>query len=163
MTEFDYIVLAIIGMSLIISVMRGAIREMLAIAGWIAAIVAARTFAAELVPLLPSGIPTGMLKTIAAFLIILLFVLLITNLLATALTSIFKMVGINWLNRFLGAFFGFARGLLIVCILVFLAGMTEIPKHEKWTNAMLSAPLEMLVTAVLPWLPGNVSKHVKFD
>jgi membrane protein required for colicin V production len=162
LTGFDYIVLVIIGLSLVISIMRGAIREVLAIAGWAAAIVAAKTFASQLAPLLPNAIPTEMLKTTAAFLIILLLVLLIANLLSTALTSIFKMVGINWLNRFFGAFFGFARGLLIVSILVLLAGMTDIPKDERWRNAMLSSPLEMLVISALPWLPEGVSKHVKF-
>jgi membrane protein required for colicin V production len=58
---------------------------------------------------------------------------------------------------------GFAKGVLIVCVLVLLAGLTSLPKEKMWTDAMLSSPLEMLVKSVLPWLPNSVSKHVKFD
>ena len=35
MTGFDYIVLLIIGISIVVSMMRGAVREVLALAGWL--------------------------------------------------------------------------------------------------------------------------------
>jgi len=38
--------------------MRGAVREVLAIAGWVAAIYVAKTYATQLLPLLPTDIPT---------------------------------------------------------------------------------------------------------
>ena len=143
--------------------MRGAVREVLAIAGWIAALYVAKTYASQLVPLLPQDIPTESLKVLAAFVILLLGVLLIVSLLSIALSSLIKKIGLNWLNRFVGAMFGFARGLLVVCVLVFLAGLTSLPKDARWTNAMFSAPLEVLVKSMLPWLPPSVTKYVAYD
>jgi membrane protein required for colicin V production len=143
--------------------MRGAVREILAIAGWIAALYVARTYASQLVPLLPPDIPTEPLKVLAAFVILMLGVLLVASLLSIALASIIRKIGLNWLNRSLGGLFGLARGLLIVCVLVFLAGLTNLPKEELWTNAMFSAPLEVLVKSMLPWLPQSVTQHVKYD
>jgi len=143
--------------------MRGAVREILAIAGWVAALYVARTYASQLVPLLPPDIPTEPLKVLAAFVILMLGVLLVASLLSIALASIIRKIGLNWLNRSLGGLFGLARGLLIVCVLVFLAGLTNLPKEELWTNAMFSAPLEVLVKSMLPWLPQSVTKHVKYD
>ncbi|MEI2635621.1 MAG: CvpA family protein [Methylotenera sp.] len=163
MTSFDYTVLLIIGISIIVSMMRGALREVLAIAGWLVAFYVAKIYAVQLVPVLPQDIPTEPLKVLAAFLILFLGVLLIASLLTIALSSIIKKIGLNWLNRFLGALFGFARGLLIVCILVFLAGLTSLPKDARWTNAMFSSPLEALVKATLPWVPQAVAKHIKYD
>lgn len=163
MTSFDYTVLLIIGISIIVSMMRGALREVLAIAGWLVAFYVAKIYAVQLVPVLPQDIPTEPLKVLAAFLILFLGVLLIASLLTIALSSIIKKIGLNWLNRFLGALFGFARGLLIVCILVFLAGLTSLPKDARWTNAMFSSPLEALVKAALPWVPQAVAKHIKYD
>ncbi len=163
MTSFDYTVLIIIGISIVVSMMRGAVREVLAIVGWIAAIYVARTYASQLVPLLPQDIPTEPLKVLAAFVILMLGVLLVANLLSIALSSIIKKIGLNWLNRFVGVLFGLARGLLIVCVLVFLAGLTSFPKDARWTNAMFSSPLEVLVKSMLPWLPPSVAKHVNFD
>ena len=162
MTSFDYAVLIIIGISIVVSMMRGAVREVLAIAGWLAAIFAAKTYAIELVPLLPADIPTEALKILAAHIIVFFGVLVIASLLTIALSSLIKKIGLNWFNRFLGGFFGFARGLIIVCVLVFLAGLTNFPKDARWTNAMFSSPLEALVKSALPLLPLAVTKHIKY-
>jgi len=163
LTSFDYIVLVVIGISIVVSMMRGAVKEVLAIAGWVAAFYVAKTYASQLVPLLPPDIPTEPLKVLAAFVILLLGVLLVASLLSIALSSLIKKIGLNWLNRFFGALFGLMRGLLIVCVLVFLAGLTNLPKDTRWTNAMFSSPLEVLVKSMLPWLPPSVAKHIKYD
>lgn len=155
--------LAIIGISIVVSMMRGAIKEMLAIFGWVAAFYVAKTYSPLLSPLLPQDIPTEALKTLAAFLILLIAVLFINSLLSIAISSVVSKIGLGWLNRFLGVVLGFAKGLLIACVLVFLAGLTSLPKEKLWTDAMLSSPLEMLVKSALPWLPNSVTKHVKFD
>jgi membrane protein required for colicin V production len=163
MTSFDYVALAIIGLSIILSVMRGFFREALAILGWIAAFVTAKTYANQILPMMPEDIPTESLRILAAFLVLFFATLLVATLLAIALSSVFKKMGLGWLNRLLGAFFGLIRGILIVCIIVFLAGLTELPNDARWRNAMFSAPLEALVISMLPWVPISIAKHVKYD
>ena len=163
MTSFDYAVLIIIGICIVVSMMRGAVREMLSIIGWFAAFYVAKTYATQLIPLLPQDIPSDALRVLAAFLILFLGVLLVVSLLSIALSSILKKIGLGWLNRFFGALFGFAKGLFIVCVLVFLAGLTSFPKDVRWTNAMFSSPLEALVKTVLPWIPQKMAQHVKYD
>jgi membrane protein required for colicin V production len=163
MTSFDYAVLTIIGISIVISMMRGAVREALSILGWFAAFYIAKTYATQLIPLLPQDIPSDSLRLLAAFLILFLAVLLVVALLSIALSSIIRKIGLSWLNRFFGALFGFVKGLFIVCVLVFLAGLTNIPKDNRWTNAMFSSPLEALVKAALPWMPQAVAKYIKYD
>ncbi|MDP1657984.1 MAG: CvpA family protein [Methylotenera sp.] len=163
MTSFDYVVLTVIGLSIILSVMRGFFREALAILGWIAAFVVAKTYVNQILPMMPVNIPTESLRILAAFLVLFLATLLISSLLAIALSAIFKKIGLGWLNRLLGAVFGLARGMLIVCIIVFLAGLTDVPNDARWRNAMFSAPIEALVISMLPWLPISIAKHVKYD
>lgn len=163
MTSFDYTILLIIGISIVVSMMRGAVREVLAIMGWLAAIYVAKIYATQLIPLLPADIPTEALKILAAHVIVFLGVLLVASLLTIALSSLIRKIGLNWLNRGIGAVFGFARGLLIVCVLVFLAGLTSLPKDARWTNAMFSSPLEALVKTMLPFVPKIVAKHIKYD
>ncbi len=163
MTIFDYIVLIIIGLSVILSVMRGMIREVLAIVGLVAAFYVGITYTNQLLPMMPVDIPNDALRVLAAFLVLFLATLLLATLLGIALSAIFKKAGLGWLNRFLGALFGVARGLLIVCVIVFLAGLTDIPKDPRWRNAMFSAPIEALVVNLLPWMPESITKHVKYD
>jgi membrane protein required for colicin V production len=163
MTIFDYAVLTIIGLSIIFSVMRGMVREVLAILGWVAAFYVGRTYTAQLLPMMPADIPSESLRVLAAFLVLFLATLLLTSLLAIAISAIFKKIGLGWLNRLLGAVFGVFRGLLIVCVVVFLAGLTDLPKDSRWKNAMFSAPIEALVVSMLPWIPESIAKHVKYD
>lgn len=163
MTLFDYAVLIIIGLSILISLMRGAVREILSLLGWVLAFYIARTYSLMVVPFLPEGIPTESLKILAAFIVLFLAVLLITSLLAIAMAGLLKDIGLGWLNRLLGGVFGFLRGLLIVTVLMILAGMTQLPKDARWTNAMFSAPLEALVKTVLIWLPTSITQYVSFE
>ena len=163
MTIFDYAVLTIIGLSVIFSVMRGMVREVLAILGWVAAFYVGRTYTDQLLPMMPADIPTESLRVLAAFLVLFLATLLLASLLAIVISTIFKKIGLGWLNRLLGAVFGVLRGLLIVCVVVFLAGLTDAPKDVRWKNAMFSAPIEALVVSMLPWIPKSIAKHVKYD
>lgn len=162
MTVFDYAVLAVVGLSILLSMMRGFLREILALAGWVAAFFVARFYTLELAPLLPESIPTESLRLLAAFVILFLATLLVSSLLAIALSEVFKKVGLGWLDRWLGAVFGLARGVFIVSVLVLLAGLTSVPQDARWRNAMFSAPFEALVTSALPWLPAGIANHVKF-
>lgn len=163
MTIFDYLVLAIIGLSIMLSVMRGLLIEALSIVGWVVAFFVAKTYSSQLLPMMPADIPSESLRILAAFLVVFFATLLITSLLAIALSTLFKKIGLGWLNRLLGAVFGLTRGVLIVCILVFLAGLTSLPQDERWRNAMFSAPIEALVTSLLPWVPDNITQYVKYD
>ena len=103
MTSFDYTIFVIIGISIVVSMMRGAVRELLAIAGWLIAIYIVKTYATQLIPLLPADIPTESLKILAAYIITFLGVLLIASLLTIALSTLIKKIGLNWLNRGVGA------------------------------------------------------------
>lgn len=163
MTSFDYFVLAIVGVSVLLSMMRGFMRELLSFVSWLAAFFVAKQYALQIVPMLPQDIPTETLKTLAAFLMLFLATLLLCTLLGIALSQILKKVGLGWLDRTLGGVFGFARGLVIVGVLVMLAGFTSMPQDLRWRNAMFSAPLEYMVISLLPWMPQGIAKHVKYD
>jgi len=163
LTSFDYAVLAIVGLSIIVSMSRGAIKEMLSIVGWVAGFYVAKLYSPLLAVMLPEAIPTEALKTLIAFVILLIAVLFINGLVSTLISRGMRKIGMGWLNRFFGMVFGFAKGLLIVCVVVFLAGLTSLPKEKMWVEAVLSPPLEVLVEAMMPWLPESITKHVSFD
>lgn len=162
MTPFDYTVLAILGVSVLLSMMRGAIRELLGLAGWVAAFFAAKSYAEPLAALLPPSIPSEGWRLAAAFAIIFLASLLIAGLLAIALSELIRKAGLGIVDRLLGAVFGFARGVLIVGVLVLLAGLTNWPQDARWRDAMFSAPLEAMVLACGPWLPEAITKRLNY-
>ncbi|HZV99534.1 MAG TPA: CvpA family protein, partial [Methylophilaceae bacterium] len=75
----------------------------------------------------------------------------------------FRQVGLSWIDRLLGAFFGLARGGIIALMMVLVGGLTSLPQDARWRNAMFSAPLEAIVMSVLMWFPADIAKHVKYD
>lgn len=163
MTIFDYVVLGIVGVSVLLSLLRGVVREVLGLASWVVAVLVARAYAVDISVMLPTSIPNQGLRMVAAFAMVFLGILLIASLLAIAVSELFKQVGLGWLDRGLGGLFGFARGLLIVGVLVLLGGMTSLPQDVRWRNAMFSAPLEAMVMSIKPWLPQEMTKHLKYD
>lgn len=163
MTVFDYVVLGILGFSILVGLMRGAIHELFSVLGWVLAFYLANRFNSQVIAYMPEQIPGEAIKAMAAFLLVFLLVLFVCSLLALLLTTLIKAVGLGGLNRILGGAAGALKGLLIVCILVMLAAMTELPKDPRWSNAMFSAPIEVLVLKLLPWMPSSIAKHVHLD
>ena len=163
MTFFDYAVLGVVGVSLLLSMLRGFLREFLALAGWVAAYLVAKLYTLQLAPLLPDAIPSESLRLLAAFLILFLATLLVCSLLGIALSEVFKKIGLGWVDRTLGAVFGLSRGIIMVSVAVLLCGLTSLPREPFWRDAMFSAPLEALVMNTMPWLPQGIAKHIKYD
>ncbi|BEV08046.1 CvpA family protein [Methylophilus glucosoxydans] len=163
MTVFDYVVLGILGFSILVGLMRGAIHELFSVLGWVLAFYLANRFNSQVIAYMPEQIPGEAIKAMAAFLLVFLLVLFVCTLLALLLTTLIKAVGLGGMNRILGGAAGALKGLLIVCILVMLAAMTELPKDPRWSNAMFSAPIEVLVLKLLPWMPSSIAKHVHLD
>lgn len=163
MTSFDYAVLGIIGISVVLSLMRGFVRELIGLSSWVIAAWAAKSYAVDVAVMLPATVPGPGLRLVAAFIAVFFGILVIASLLAIAISELFKQVGLGWVDRALGAIFGFARGVLIVGVVVMLGGMTSLPKDPRWRNAMFSAPLEAMVMACRTWLPAEMVKHIKYD
>lgn len=163
MTAFDYIVLAVLGISILISVMRGLVREVLALISWATAFWLASNFGAKFAPFLPASIPGPSLRLLAAFVVLFLGTLLVMTLLSITLSEFMRTAGLTGFDRGMGAVFGFVRGLLAVLVLMVMAGLTSLPKQDFWKNAMFSSPLEAGVTAVKPWLPVTVAQRIRYD
>ncbi len=162
MTWIDYAVLAIIGVSVLFSVIHGFVRELLSLASWVSAFLVAQYFAAQVAALLPAAVPNESLRLLAGFLAVFLLVLLAATLLAIAISSLIKRAGLGAADRLLGAVFGLVRGVAVVMVIVLLAGLTALPTTPAWRQAMTSAPLEALANTVKVWLPSDLSKHINY-
>jgi membrane protein required for colicin V production len=161
-TIFDYIVLFILISSVIISTMRGLVKEILSLVGWVAAFVVANAFGAKLAPMLPSLIPGESLRLIVAFIALFLGVRVLMGLLALAIGALIEATGLSLADRGLGGLFGLGRGIVIVLAGVILCGMTSIPQQEFWKNALLSPMAETGARTVKPFLPAAFAQHVQF-
>lgn len=162
MTIFDYLVLFVLIASVVISTLRGLVKEILSLVGWIVAFVVANAYGAQLAPLLPEAIPGATARLIAAFIALFLGVRILMGLLSLAIGALVEATGLSLADRGLGGLFGLARGIVIVLAGVILCGMTDIPRQAFWQNALLSPIAETGARTVKPFLPAAMAQHVNF-
>jgi membrane protein required for colicin V production len=161
-TIFDYLVLFILVSSVVISTMRGLVKEILSLVGWVAAFVVANAFGAKLAPMLPSVIPGEAVRMIVAYIVLFLGVRVLMGLLALAIGALIEASGLSLADRGLGGLFGLGRGIVIVLAGVILCGMTSIPQQAFWKDALLSPMAETGARTVKPFLPAAFAQHVQF-
>lgn len=163
MSWLDYAVIGVLLVSIIVSAMRGVVREIISLGGWIIAFLAANLFAGPLSIHLPQAIPGETLRTLASFLAIFIFALIFSSLVGLLMSRLVKAVGLGPIDRVLGAFFGIARGAIIVMVAVLAAGLTSAPRQAWWKESMTGSHLREAALALKPWLPDSFAQRLRYD
>jgi len=160
-TGFDYIVLTILGVSALLGMIRGLIKEVLSLLAFGVAVVAAVWWGGAISHALSEYISNGFLRAAVGYGGVFLIMLLLVGLLNVTLAGLVERTGLSPADHGLGAVFGLARGALIIFILVGLAGYTELPQETWWREAKLSGAIvsgvqqskSILPSALSSWLP----------
>jgi len=163
MNWLDYGIIAALVLSMVWSALRGVVREIISLGGWIIAFLAANLFAGPLSAHLPKAIPGDTLRTLAAYLAIFILALICSALVGLLMSKLVNAVGLGPLDRGLGALFGLARGSLLVLAAVLAAGLTSVPRQAWWKESMSGAPLKQAALALKPWLPDSFAQRLRYD
>lgn len=162
MTIFDYLVFFVLICSVVISTLRGLVKEILSLLSWIVAFMLANAYGEALAAMLPEVIPGTLTRLIVAFVALFIGVRLLMMLLSMAIEAIIRAAGLTVADRGLGGLFGLARGVVLVMAAVLLCGMTTIPQQAFWKEALLSPLAETAARTIKPYLPGDFARHVHF-
>ena len=133
----DIVIPGVIAISALFSLMRGFVREALSLLGWMAAFWVALTFAKDFADLLLTGVSTPSLRVVISFTILFVVTLVITALINRLAGQLVARTGLTGTDRMIGMIFGGARGVLVVCVLVLLAGFTTMPQDPWWQESAL--------------------------
>lgn len=162
MTVFDYVFLGVVGVSLLIGAWRGLASELLALAAWVIAFVAAREASPYIAPYLQGLTAEPMLVSIAAFALVFVATLLVLGVARLLLREMLRAAGLGLADRTLGAVFGFVRGMLVAFVCVLVAGLTELPRQVWWREAMFAPPMETAVLACRRWMPEALAARINY-
>jgi membrane protein required for colicin V production len=163
MTAVDYAVVGIVGLSVLVSLFRGAVREVMALASWVGAFLIARHFAPMFSHLLPTSLSHPWLRLAVAFAGLMLVSLVLFALATVALTRVVRRSKLVPWDRALGVLFGFARALVILVALVLAAGLTPLPRDPAWRNSLFSPPLVLLAKKVRAYLPDALAERIRYE
>ena len=162
MTSFDYIVLAILGVSGLLGLLRGFIKEALSLIAYGVAFLAAIWWGPRVMPWLAPYIENDLLRMAAAYGAVFIVMLLLVGLLNITLATLIQKTGLTPADHGLGGLFGLLRGLLVVLVLVALAGYTELPKEPWWEHARLSGTAVQGVQQIKQLLPPSLAQWLPY-
>jgi membrane protein required for colicin V production len=162
MTWIDYAVLAVMVISVAWGVWRGLVREVISLAGWVIAFLAANLLAGPMGETLPESLGNPELRVLLAFVGIFVVVLAVTTLTALLLSRMLKAAGLGGFDRSLGALFGVARGLLVVLGLALIAGLTRLPGDPVWNASFSGRAMAQGAIAAKPWLPPALADRLRY-
>ncbi|MDX7952811.1 CvpA family protein [Lichenihabitans sp. Uapishka_5] len=150
----DLALIAIVLISALLSMVRGFTREILAIASWAAAFVAAYAFYPQLMPYLGEYIHKTELAIAASVAIIFFGVLILVSIVTVRISDAILDSKVGPLDRTLGFVFGAVRGFALGVIAFMLFNYLAPRQQPEWvanakTRPLLQASGEQLV-AVLP-------------
>jgi membrane protein required for colicin V production len=141
----DWAIIVILGLSIVLSLWRGFIREAASLLGWVAAFIIANMFVTEMATLLSQWIANVTGRYVAAYALLFAGTLVVVGILGNIGAQLVKATGLTLLDRLLGTAFGFARGIIIVLVLVYLLRQLAPPQNLVWLDqAQLMPHVDML-------------------
>tara|TARA_B100001964_G_scaffold244093_1_gene324229 strand:- start:9387 stop:9905 length:519 start_codon:yes stop_codon:yes gene_type:complete len=145
----DWLIVAILAVSTLISIRRGFVKEALSVVTWTAAIIISRLFASQVSTLLVGVIEMPSLRLGAAYAMLFAGTLIVGGLLNSLVSEVIKMTGLGGTDKFFGMFFGFARGSIV--ILVVVAGLYYLApvQEDSWWKESVLLPH---VVSTIEWL-----------
>jgi membrane protein required for colicin V production len=163
MNAFDWTIVAVVGMSMVFAFFRGVTRELIALLAWVLGFIAAVALTPLLGGMLPEIGNNPVFRYLIAFVVVFIACLVMGALIAWPLASVIRKAGLGFVDRFLGAVFGIARGVVLVMAFVLVAGLTTLPRLDWWQNAALAPPLTVAAMSFKPWLPPEWAQRLDYS
>jgi membrane protein required for colicin V production len=160
MTGFDYAVIGIMLMSLLLGLWRGLIYEVLSLLGWPLAFILSRQFAGNIEPMLP--ISGDAARIGLAYVLVFIATLIVWGMLVWLFAKLVKAAGLGMLDSLLGGLFGLLRGVLVILVVVWLAGTSSIPEQAFWRDATFSRAAEDAALLAKTGLPDNIARRIHY-
>lgn len=157
MTSFDYAVIGIVVLSALVGWWRGFMYELFSLIGWVTAYIVARTFSAQVLPLIPPAVGADNMRATVAFAALFIVTLVLSAIAAWLLAKLAKFAGLGALDGKFGAMFGVVRGVLVVLALVWLGGLTSLPQQPFWRDAWTSQALQDVALYAQDYVPQNAA------
>ena len=152
----DIAMLAVVGLSAIVGVLRGLTFEILSLLGWVAAWFAALWFGPMIAPQLSIASPS--LNHIAAFAIAFVIALVICGLAARAISALVGKTPLKPLDRLLGAAFGVLRGLLVLLAIAIVVAHTPASSSAAWRESHGAVWLDAMLRELMPLVAPEMTE-----
>jgi membrane protein required for colicin V production len=161
MNAVDLIIIAVLALSVLVGLWRGLISEVLALITWVAAFWVAWTYGPAVSAHFDRTIETPVLRVLVGYGVCFIAVLILGALVRFVLHQLVDGTGLGGTDRLLGMIFGFARGVLLVTLIVFLVNLTSFAHEPMWQQSTLLPHFKGMASWLEQELPPNVREHLR--
>ena len=162
MNGIDYAIIFLLLLSIGVGIFRGAMREVMNIAGWMLAFILAYTFAADMAPHFADWVAEPVARVVLAWVFVFAVVLMLSALIASLMSEVVKKLGLSTLDRGVGAMIGAARGVVVLIAVTLAVGLTKIPQNALWKDAALTPWLELVALYARGVLPESFAAKIRY-
>ena len=153
----DYIIIAVVVVSTLISLIRGLFKELISLGIWILGFWVAIKFHAEFAEMFAPYISNVSLRLIVGFVGLFLAVLIFGAVFSYFLSFLILKSGMSGFDRFLGMIFGCARGILLIAVVLLLISTTSFVQDSWWKESVLIPHFKVLVDWLRAFLPQKIT------
>lgn len=158
----DMIALGLIVISILISLARGLVKELISVISWIlAAWLSVRHSQALSHYITFTDVQS--LRVFLAFLIIFVVIVFLGATFNFVIGQFVRKTPFSAADRMLGMVFGAFRGVLILSILVLLGGLTPLPRDEWWQQSYAIAHAQKIAVWMQGFLPDEIAHYFNFS
>jgi membrane protein required for colicin V production len=160
MVEFGWVdisIFALVGLSILIGVFRGFIKEALSLCTWSLAIWMGVLFHDVVSAWLLPHIKSDTIRSIAAFGTVFLITLIAGMLATFCISLLVKKSGLGGTDRLLGVVFGMARGVLVVGLTLTVISYTTLRSQPWWTGSVLIPKFQPLMVWLSDIVPDQIN------
>ena len=132
----DWTIIVVITASVVLSIIRGFVKEFLSLFIWVIAFFAAVNFEFLATPKINEFLGNPDISKIISYVVVFIIALFLGGLVIKFLSGLVKWSGASGFDKLLGVLFGFTRGMLILFI-IFLLLPASAQSNESMTNSKL--------------------------
>jgi membrane protein required for colicin V production len=160
MPALDFVFLGVLLASLLLGAWRGLVYEVLSVASWIAAFILAQWFAPDMAQKLPMAGSGEAVRYAAGFVLVFIVSVFAGGLVAALAKKLFAAVGLQPIDRVLGAAFGLLRGVILLLAATVAISTSPLKSGEWWQESVGAGMTTAVLKGLKPVLPEEFGKYL---
>ncbi len=161
MNWFDYAIIVVLALSVLVGLWRGFIGEVMALVCWVLAFWVAWMFGPVLAEQFSASISVPSVRVMLGYALCFIAVLIAGAIVSYLLRKLVSGSGLSGTDRLLGMVFGLVRGFGLIVLVIVLMKFTPVIRDDWWQQSRMLPTFERSASWMTTLLPEAVAKYLE--